>query len=187
MVFHWSLSHSKSSQDSRTLLTLLDCLNSAEVWMVSTSPLISNFSRPFISPLVTVLITPITIVITVSCIFHSFFFQFPSKVQVLIFLFALFLYYSVACRDGKVQISASSFFTSTKSGRMAEIRWSVCFSKSLRTFLLYSFCANSLNSLIMWLTVSSLSPHNLHLLFCSVLSILIYFYSLRVFHISVSW
>ena len=35
----------------------------------------------------------------------------------------------------------------------------------------YSFCANLLHSLIMWLTVSSLSPHSLHLLFCCVLSI----------------
>ena len=37
---------------------------------------------------------------------------------------------------------------------------------------LYSFCANLLHSLIMWLIVSSLSPHSLHLLFCFVLSIL---------------
>ena len=38
--------------------------------------------------------------------------------------------------------------------------------------VLYSFCANLLHSLIMWLIVSSLSPHSLHLLFCCVLSIL---------------
>ena len=37
---------------------------------------------------------------------------------------------------------------------------------------LYSFCANLLHSLIMWLIISSLSPHSLHLLFCWVLSIL---------------
>ena len=37
--------------------------------------------------------------------------------------------------------------------------------------LIYTFCANLLHSLIMWLIVSSLSPHNLHLLFCCVLSI----------------
>ena len=36
---------------------------------------------------------------------------------------------------------------------------------------LYSFCANLLHSLIMWLIVSSLSPHSQHLLFCCVLSI----------------
>ena len=37
---------------------------------------------------------------------------------------------------------------------------------------LYSFCANLLHSLIMWLIVTSLSPHSRHLLFCCVLSIL---------------
>ena len=36
---------------------------------------------------------------------------------------------------------------------------------------LYSFCANLQHSLIMWLIVSSLSPHILHLLFCCILSI----------------
>ena len=38
--------------------------------------------------------------------------------------------------------------------------------------VLYSFSANLLHSIIMWLIVSSLSPHCLHLLFCCVLSIL---------------
>ena len=38
--------------------------------------------------------------------------------------------------------------------------------------VLYSFLANLLHSLIIWIMVSSLSPHNLHLLFCCVLSIL---------------
>ena len=37
---------------------------------------------------------------------------------------------------------------------------------------LYSFCANLLHSLIMWLIVSSVSRHSLHLLLCCVLSIL---------------
>ena len=36
-----------------------------------------------------------------------------------------------------------------------------------------SLCANLLHSLIIWLIVSSLSPHNLHLLFCCILSILV--------------
>ena len=38
---------------------------------------------------------------------------------------------------------------------------------------LYSRCANLLHSLIIWLMISSLSPHSLHLLFCCVLSILV--------------
>ena len=38
--------------------------------------------------------------------------------------------------------------------------------------ILYSFYANLMHSPIMWLIVSYPSPHNLHLLFCCVLSIL---------------
>ena len=103
------------------------------------------------------------------------------------------------------------FLIIIRSDLLAEIRWSVCMSKSHRSLcvsfswtdawlciyhlfvksnfnflhisqrislatqsclVLYSFCANLLHSLIMWLMVSSLSPHNLHLLFCCVLSIL---------------
>ena len=60
MVFHWSLSDSKSPQVSRTLLSILAVLNNAVVWMVSTRPPISKSSSPFSNPLVTVPNTPIT-------------------------------------------------------------------------------------------------------------------------------
>ena len=50
---------------------------------------------------------------------------------------------------------------------------SLCITLPTQSCLvLYSFCANSLHSLIMWLIVSSVSPHSLHLLFCCVRSIL---------------
>ena len=42
--------------------------------------------------------------------------------------------------------------------------------------VLYPFCANLLHSITMWLMVSSLSPHGLHLLFCCVLSMLALYY-----------
>ena len=42
------------------------------VWMVSTHPLISRFSSPFIIPFVTLPSAPITIGITVTFMFHSF-------------------------------------------------------------------------------------------------------------------
>ena len=61
MVFHWSLSDSKSPQVSRTLLSILAVLNYAVVWMVSTRPSISESSSPFCNPLVTVPNAPITI------------------------------------------------------------------------------------------------------------------------------
>ena len=54
MVFHWSLSDSKSPQVSRTLPRILAVLNSAVVWTVSTRPSTSKSSIPFGNPLVTV-------------------------------------------------------------------------------------------------------------------------------------
>ena len=210
MVFHWSLSDRKSPQVSRTLLSILADLSNAVVWIVFIHPVISMSSSYFINPLVTVPRAPIPIGINVTFMFRSlFFFQFPSKVEVFIPLFTFFQFYSVDSRDSKVHNFASSLFL--LSGHLAEIRRSVCISKSLvslyvsfsrtdvrlciyhflwwsnfnflhnsqgiplptqSSVVLYSFCANLRHSLIMWLMVSSLSPHNLHLLFCSVLSIL---------------
>ena len=109
MVFHWSLSDSKSPQLCRTLLNILAVLNNAVVWMVSTRPPNSKSSSPFDNLLVTVTKVPITIGITVTCMFHSFF-QFPSKIEVLILLFTFFQFYSVVSRDNKVDNFAIYFF-----------------------------------------------------------------------------
>ena len=73
MVFHWSLSDSKSLQVSRTLLSILAVLNNAVVWMVSTRPPTSNSSSPFNNTLVIVPNALITIGIIINCMFHSFF------------------------------------------------------------------------------------------------------------------
>ena len=73
MVFHWSLCDSKSPQVSRILLSILSVLNNAIVWIVSTRSPTSKSSRPFSNPFVTVPKAPITIGITVTFIFHSFF------------------------------------------------------------------------------------------------------------------
>ena len=68
MVLHWILSDNKSPQLSRTLLSIL-----AEIWMVSTCPLISKSSIPFTNPLGGIVpIVPIPISIIVTFIFHSF-------------------------------------------------------------------------------------------------------------------
>ena len=50
MVSHWSLRDSKSPQVSRTLLSILDNLDNAVVWIVSTGSLISKSFSPFINP-----------------------------------------------------------------------------------------------------------------------------------------
>ena len=51
MDFPWSLSDSKFPQVSRTLLSILVNLSNAVVWLVSSYPLISKYSRIFINPL----------------------------------------------------------------------------------------------------------------------------------------
>ena len=111
MVSHWSLSGRKSPQVSRTLLSILANLSNAVVWRVSTRPLISKSSIPYINHLVTLLSAPITIGITVTFMFHSFF-QFSSKVQILITLFAFLQFFAVFCWNGKVRYSVRSLFFS---------------------------------------------------------------------------
>ena len=107
MVFHWSLSDSKSPQVSRTRLSILAVLSNDVVWIVSTRPPTSKSSRPFNNPLVTVSNAPITIGTIVTFMFHSFF-QFSSKVEVLILLFTFLQIYSVVRRDSKVNSFADS-------------------------------------------------------------------------------
>ena len=77
--------------------------------MVSTHPLISKFFSPCTNPLVSVPIAPITIGITVTFMFHNFF-QFPSKVEVLILLYAFFQFYSVVSQDKVYNLTSSFFF-----------------------------------------------------------------------------
>ena len=89
MVFHWSLSDSKSPQVSRTRLSILAVLSNAVVLIVSTRPPISKSSRPFNNPLVTVPNAPITIGTIVPQLFY-----FSSKVEVLI----LFFFFSLPFR-----------------------------------------------------------------------------------------
>ena len=73
MVFHESLSDSKSPQVSRTLLSILAVLNNVVAWMVPTRPPTSKSSSSFNNPLVTVPKAPITIGIIVTFMFHIFF------------------------------------------------------------------------------------------------------------------
>ena len=182
--------------------------------MVFTRLPTSKSSRPFNSPLVTVPKAPITIGIITTFMFHSFF-QFSGKVEVLISLFRLFQFYSVVCRDSKVDNFVNFLFFFFCWLLLGLVFWPrlgdpyVCQSSigiSVFRFLgqalvctiyhvfawsnlnfwhisqwitlptqsclvLYSFCANLLHSLIIWLMVSSLSPHSLHWLFCCVFSI----------------
>ena len=73
MVFHRSLGYNKSTQDSRTLLSVLADLNNTVVWMVSTRPVIFKSSSHYTNSLMTVPRTPITFGVTVTFMFHSLF------------------------------------------------------------------------------------------------------------------
>ena len=181
-----------------------------EFWLIFTRPLIFMSTRLKTNHLVTVTSGWILIGITVSFMFHSFFF-FYSLGSYLYLFSPLFSFTLWSAGTVIPPIGRFSFFglTITRTGRLVEIRWSVCISKSQRilrvsfsmanswlwiyylfiglnlnllhnfqltTFTVVSdlilFYANLLHSFIMWLNISSLSPHYLHLLFCCVSSIL---------------
>ena len=73
MVFHWSLSDSKSPQVFRTRLRILAVPSNAIIWIVSTRLPTFKSSRPFNNPLVIVPKAPITIGAIVTFMFHSLF------------------------------------------------------------------------------------------------------------------
>ena len=72
MVFHWSLSDSKSADVFGTLFNILANLYNAVVWMVSARPPISNPSSLFTKSLWMVPSALTTIGITVTFMFHNF-------------------------------------------------------------------------------------------------------------------
>ena len=116
MVSHWGLSYNKSSQVSRSLLSILADLNNAVVVMVSTRPLISKTAIPCTNPLVTVPRPPITVGITVTFMFHSLFSSLERSRYLSLFFFFFFFFfaflqfYPVVTRNGKVHNSTVLFF-----------------------------------------------------------------------------
>ena len=101
MIFHWSLSDSKSPQVSRTLLSILAVLNNAVVcllFVVSTRLPTSKSNSPFSNHLVTVPNAPITIGIVVTCIFRSFF-NSLARSRFFFLLLLLFGFFTSALAD----------------------------------------------------------------------------------------
>ena len=131
MVFHWSLSDSKSPQVSRSLLSNLSVLNNVVVWIVSTRPPTSKSSSPFSNPLVTVPNAPITIGKIVTFMFHSFF-NSLSRSRFLSFFSQSFSFILWSAWTVKLSILQVLFFCVCiiiRSGLLGEIRWSVCILK----------------------------------------------------------
>ena len=128
-----------------TLLSILADLNNAVAWMVSTRPLISKFSSFFINTLVTVPRASIIICINVTFMFHSCFFNYLTRSTNLFFFFFFFLLILLygKSEQQRPQFCKFSFFfllllIIIRSGYLAEIKWSVCMSKSHRS-LCFSF------------------------------------------------
>ena len=155
MVFHWSLSVSKSPQVSRTRLSILAVLNNVAVWMVSTRPPTSKSSSPFSNPLVTVLNAPITVGIIITFMFNSFF-NSLSRSRYLSFFSHSFSFILWSAGTAK---STIFLLIIIRSGLLAEIRWSVCMSKSLLSLLfLASFSHQCLLMVFHWSLSDSKSP-----------------------------
>ena len=112
----------------------------AVVWMVSTRSLISKSSIPFNNPLVIVTRAPITIGIYAIFMLHSFFYCL-TRLRYLSF-FALSILLSAKPGQQSRQFGKFTFLLLliiTRSGHLAEIKWSVCFSKPLVRMVKHQF------------------------------------------------
>ena len=131
MVFPWSFSDGQSPQVSRTLLSILVVFNKAVVLMVSIRPPTSKSSSPFNNPLVTVPKVPITVGTIVNFMFHTFFTSI-ARSRYLSFFSHSFRFILWSAGSAKLTILQVPFFffllIIIRSGRLAEIRWSVLLS-----------------------------------------------------------
>ena len=108
------------------------------VWMVSSRPPTSKSSIPFNNPLLTVLEAPITIGIIVTFMFHSFL-NSLARSRYLSFFSHSFSFILCSAETAKLTVLQVLFLLLLlliiiRSGRLAEIRWSVCMSRSQRIF-----------------------------------------------------
>ena len=137
-VSWWSftgvLSDSKSPQVSRTLLSILVDLNNVVIWMVSICPPISNNFSPLSKTLGTVPSASITIGITVTFNFYSFFFYISFKYLPLFSLSLVFILWSAGTAKSTIRqvfflfiiiiIYSLEFFTSVLAdGFSLEFGW----------------------------------------------------------------
>ena len=186
MVFHWSLSDSKSPQVSRTRLSILAVLSNAVVWIVSTRPPTSKSSRPFNNPLVIVPNAPITIGAIVTFMFHSFFNSLARSRYLSFFSFS-FRFILRSAETAKSTILQILFFfllIIMRSGLLAGIRGSVLSLLLYLFYILYNitFCI----LLLFYLYCFMFYPYNIGFKFSefeaikTIWALLIYFFFLLV-------
>ena len=119
MVVSWSLSDTKSTRVSRTLLRILGDINNIVVWMVPTRLLISKSSSPYTTPSVIVPNASITVSITVTFLFHRLFFSFLARSWHLSFFLFSFNFILWLAGTAKSTISFLLLIV-IRSGRLAE-------------------------------------------------------------------
>ena len=126
MVFHWSLSDSKSPGLFSVFWPI-----SIMMWCWWSQFILRFPTVPVAFPRLwgTIPNAPVTGDITVTLIFHDFLISL-TRAKYLSIRFALFYFHSVVPRNGKVPKTASSFFLFIKprSGFPVGIRWPVCIS-----------------------------------------------------------
>ena len=151
MVFHWSLSDSKSPQVSRIFQSIL-----AVVWTISTRPVISMSSGPCTNPLVTLPRSPVTIGIIITIMFHI---SFNSLARSRYFNFTL---WSAGTAKSTILHVLSFLLIIIRSGRLAEIKWSVCISISHSPGQIlgcaYTICSNGQTSVSCTIPSGPLCP-----------------------------
>ena len=117
------------------LFCSLAYFNDAVVWMVSTCPLISKSSSPCTTLLVTALSTPITIGITITFMFPSFFSSLARSRYLSLFSLSFsFTLWSAGMAKFTTRQVRFFLLTITRFGCLAEIKWSIFISKSQRSF-----------------------------------------------------
>ena len=155
--------------------------------MVSTRPPTSKSSCPFRNPFVTVPNAPITIGIIVTCMFHSFFNSLAKSMYLSFFshYFSLILWSAETAKSTILQVLCF-LLVIISSGLLAEMRWSVCMSKSHGSLcVLFSRTGAGLciHHLFVWSNLNFL--HISHWITLPTQSCL--FYLFQVFHTTVRW
>ena len=136
MVYSQEFEWQQVSSSLRDYSQYFSILSTAVIWIVSTRTSTSKSSRPFNNTLVIVPKAPITIGTIVTFMFHSIF-NFLARSRYLSFFSHSFSFILRSARTAKSTIFQILFFffllIIIRSGLLAEIRWSVCMSKSHRS------------------------------------------------------
>ena len=105
MIYHWTLSDSKSHQVSQTLHSYLANPNNAAFSMVLTRPLISKFSSLLSDNFQVTIVIVVTFMFHIFSVFEQLLIIYPSFYFIFSFFFSL-----CGLPDGKVHYSGSFLF-----------------------------------------------------------------------------